>query len=1382
MAGLRKDLSFVLVIFWLLVCTFGTSSPGYCLGDTIDADGEVLIEEEEDTMTISATGPLSAGLSHGAKVEAARTRFTSLDTNQDGKLDITELKDAHASIVTDEARRRLLLILDRDGNGYVTEEEMVAAATAEKTRDSNQWPSADVIAALTSASVIAAAGAFLCVRHRMAAAPRVPNADDVRSTRLERLARLSNSSAGTDPHRRNDDNDDPSSSGNTTSAGSAGGQRHAGMQVTPAGDSHVPGIVQTADGKSGKDSSASSGNGTGSGSSTTASSTATGSSGSSSSGTTLSSGVSSGGSGGNDDDDNNRRNLPRRTSGTTVLFQDTPQEEDDDGEGGVEVEGCDAGKRERMQIEGQGSQDDAAPCEAGEPAAKRPKGPPIDVRAKRLARFQAQASDSGATQAVPTTPTTPTEKSRENPLASSTGATMMASQGAVSKSSASPVTPRTVQPVAAAADGSQPSATRKTSQPAAKAAAVKLSPEDAAGQLLSSILDVNLTITGGGTYPCANSSCSLTFNAAAFPSAVDDSTKKVRGIFQRRLGRELDTARFCMACYARAERTEGSLAAMAPDSTGVSASDLLQKKLVEDILDISATSFLEQLIETGKTDKSGDLWSSFSRQSDSQSPFCQLLMRFSRFVSDGFIVSPTCLDRLMKMTAESQPAQETFMQLIRAAGDATMSVGRFDELALRFNMYNDALQVLLGSPVIQKVLTETLGKELTRCDKGSYFQSQSTLAGLLNISTLRFPFATNSPLHRCYGELKGFPQPHDDTVSTLNYQIQGAVQGGQSLVHSVLFKIIKQAQPRDTVLSWLSGVLCMNHLRTAAQFKGQQPDTLTASDGFMLNVCSVMLRLCQPIFTTIETDRLRKIDPSYTSRPWCRLDLHDEPCLARGRIDAKDRLKAGTERFAMPALYQGSANFLTECFHMTQLALYVGVMPTIRRFNSVLHDLARAQQSKTGKEREDLKTYSALFYLSWSTCLLDPVLVRQISEFYVTQAVWINMLLVNAAQEGGSEEEIHERQRNVCSNILEFSIKAMTSWFSFVVQHKPSLLTGLSMTALVDCCVLLLERPDLLPSPLAQTRIVELLLVFLETSNRASQHRPGHGWGSGVHTELASIVHTSPTVQTQLGPALLHTYAAVDLVEGLDVDKEDFDKFGARAHIQKLLKHMWSRNDCRSSVIAQVGTPRFERFLNATLDTLLYQMNDALRRVANVRQIQLAKDDEKAWKALSSKERREKEGFLRSEESVGSGFMKMAVKTLSLLEQMVEEPTVARLFWKAPLSVRASAAIVEFIDSLCGGHRMDLKVKDLEKMNFNPRQLVLTIVSLALRMAGLLESSGSSMASLMSSLSTPAAASLPAAGQISSGASLSSPDLDETSQSSTDSIASTGTAAAAAAA
>ena len=44
----------------------------------------------------------------------------------------------------------------------------------------------------------------------------------------------------------------------------------------------------------------------------------------------------------------------------------------------------------------------------------------------------------------------------------------------------------------------------------------------------------------------------------------------------------------------------------------------------------------------------------------------------------------------------------------------------------------------------------------------------------------------------------------------------------------------------------------------------------------------------------------------------------------------------------------------------------------------------------------------------------------------------------------------------------------------------------------------------------------------------------------------SSIVFTSPSAQSHLGPALIHTYISVDVVEGLDVDKEDFDKYGAR--------------------------------------------------------------------------------------------------------------------------------------------------------------------------------------------------------------------------------------------
>ena len=42
------------------------------------------------------------------------------------------------------------------------------------------------------------------------------------------------------------------------------------------------------------------------------------------------------------------------------------------------------------------------------------------------------------------------------------------------------------------------------------------------------------------------------------------------------------------------------------------------------------------------------------------------------------------------------------------------------------------------------------------------------------------------------------------------------------------------------------------------------------------------------------------------------------------------------------------------------------------------------------------------------------------------------------------------------------------------------------------------------------------------------------------------MVQGNPTVRDNLGPALLHTYTAVRVFEGLDVDKENVDKYATR--------------------------------------------------------------------------------------------------------------------------------------------------------------------------------------------------------------------------------------------
>ena len=115
------------------------------------------------------------------------------------------------------------------------------------------------------------------------------------------------------------------------------------------------------------------------------------------------------------------------------------------------------------------------------------------------------------------------------------------------------------------------------------------------------------------------------------------------------------------------------------------------------------------------------------------------------------------------------------------------------------------------------------------------------------------------------------------------------------------------------------------------------------------------------------------------------------------------------------------------------------------------------------------------------------------------------------------------------------------------------------MSPVVDLFVFLLQRQDLLPGPVSQSKVVSFLLSLVQS---VPVDQLTHSWSS-VHGELGTILHSNPTVRDQLGPALMTAYSAVDVVEGLDVDRDSFDKFSARQDMTRLLTHLWGRQDCR---------------------------------------------------------------------------------------------------------------------------------------------------------------------------------------------------------------------------
>lgn len=88
-------------------------------------------------------------------------------------------------------------------------------------------------------------------------------------------------------------------------------------------------------------------------------------------------------------------------------------------------------------------------------------------------------------------------------------------------------------------------------------------------------------------------------------------------------------------------------------------------------------------------------------------------------------------------------------------------------------------------------------------------------------------------------------------------------------LHRVFHSLLKcSTEVRHMTLQWLGNCLHMNASRGKLWNSQSQlgfGTLLYVSDGFMLNVGSVLLRLCQPFCINLNDDKVPKIDPTYCS-------------------------------------------------------------------------------------------------------------------------------------------------------------------------------------------------------------------------------------------------------------------------------------------------------------------------------------------------------------------------------------------------------------------------------------------------------------------------------------------------------------------------------------
>ena len=271
----------------------------------------------------------------------------------------------------------------------------------------------------------------------------------------------------------------------------------------------------------------------------------------------------------------------------------------------------------------------------------------------------------------------------------------------------------------------------------------------------------------------------------------------------------------------------------------------------------------------------------------------------------------------------------------------------------------------------------------------------------------------------------------------------------------------------------------------------------------------------------------------------------------------------------------------------------------------------------------------------------------------------------------------------------------------------------------------LLGRRDLMPSPFVRHSIAELLHTFVQMDEYTARIRSaGRGFGNFLSFtgSLFSLIDLDAATEIQL--PLLRLYVEL----GLHTNEAAVaDKNGDRYRIIGVLRALWQQpqawramqQHAKASLNPAAGGEAdaaliFGEFAETLVKELVFLLNDALGRLADVHTRQEEMTDEEAWAAQPPGERRKREERLEQVKRTARGFLDLAKASLSALLLLTNDPGTCPAF--AAHSERATklaAMLVEFLRRLVGPEAQSLKVKQPEKLGWNPKQM-LTNTSLLL--------------------------------------------------------------------
>lgn len=555
-------------------------------------------------------------------------------------------------------------------------------------------------------------------------------------------------------------------------------------------------------------------------------------------------------------------------------------------------------------------------------------------------------------------------------------------------------------------------------------------------------------------------------------------------------------------------------------------------------------------------------------------------------------------------------------------------------------------------------------------------------------------------------------------------------------LHQLFLTLLKiSPEIKHKTLQWFADCLYANADR--GKLGGEEEQTLTetrgqnVSDGFMLNVSAVLLRLCQPFVTSYNSSKILKIDPTYCAAQISSADeaqkrnchmhnLHLETCLLPTEAEQE---RPVSENF----------NFITECYFMAQKSLDLGFRICVEKVNNLIKELSKIQQAYndavasrganhevTEHIQERMKALLSK-YLSIRAVLIEPKTLDLLSKLHATSANWLIQILLNADDSNSLRPlttmkplqlPLSEDIPVMLRCVPEFILLNLTCFLSFMGRFNRRMFEENGFGWLDP--------------------ILSVIVIFMSSSKRISNPHLRAGLAESMEAlipnddddmSMAALYPLTTICREQLFKqhplkklfisSLLNVFVSIEMT-GQSVQFQE--KFNYRRPMYVVMDYLWideEQRDCFKDLALEaeknmeaVAPPLFLRFINLLINDAVFLLDEALSNMAKLKTMQAARESGD-WAKLPIHERIQNEALFM-EAGMHAKFDNILGRwTIHTLQFLTSE--ITSIFLHPVMVDRVAAMLNYFLQHLVGPNKKNFKVKDKEEYKFKPDVFVMDI-------------------------------------------------------------------------